>query len=224
MCWNVSLCEQQEKVQIRKELWRIEDVIAGLSTSKANYKVTISSVTNPGKVPYFKANYWVKRQLLRTWVFFPHRKGFTVFTASTVCIFVPCSFQSPERKFVPSVSVSSVPSVSGNQSATEMRLSQQQHHTSHVSPGSHIPTLSSSPTQQPLQHSATVFSGFTWVSDPFYYFIKPSSMSVCEQICLVTKEVYLTTLTTLTVALGLNKLSFLLVCVRPVTITNFARQ
>ncbi|XP_029000086.1 pleckstrin homology domain-containing family A member 7 isoform X5 [Betta splendens] len=38
---------QHEKVQIRKELWRIEDVIAGLSTSKANYKVTISSVTNP---------------------------------------------------------------------------------------------------------------------------------------------------------------------------------
>uniref|UniRef100_A0A672JF09 Pleckstrin homology domain containing, family A member 7b n=1 Tax=Salarias fasciatus TaxID=181472 RepID=A0A672JF09_SALFA len=70
---------QQEKVQIRKELWRIEDVIAGLSTSKANYKVTISSVTNP------------------------------------------------ERKFVPSVSVSSVPSVSGSPSAMEMRLSQQQH-------------------------------------------------------------------------------------------------
>ena len=46
---SVLLCEQQEKVQIRKELWRIEDVIAGLSTSKANYKVTISSVTNPGE-------------------------------------------------------------------------------------------------------------------------------------------------------------------------------
>uniref|UniRef100_A0A668A9D5 Pleckstrin homology domain containing A7 n=1 Tax=Myripristis murdjan TaxID=586833 RepID=A0A668A9D5_9TELE len=39
----------QEKSQIRKELWRIEDVIAGLSSSKANYKVTISSVTNPGE-------------------------------------------------------------------------------------------------------------------------------------------------------------------------------
>uniref|UniRef100_A0A8D3E2M9 Pleckstrin homology domain containing, family A member 7b n=1 Tax=Scophthalmus maximus TaxID=52904 RepID=A0A8D3E2M9_SCOMX len=46
---NRSDLSQQEKVQIRKELWRIEDVIAGLSTSKANYKVTISSVTNPGK-------------------------------------------------------------------------------------------------------------------------------------------------------------------------------
>ncbi len=43
------LYEQQEKVQIRKELWRIEDVIAGLSNSKANYKVTISSITNPGE-------------------------------------------------------------------------------------------------------------------------------------------------------------------------------
>uniref|UniRef100_A0A3B5M455 Pleckstrin homology domain containing, family A member 7b n=1 Tax=Xiphophorus couchianus TaxID=32473 RepID=A0A3B5M455_9TELE len=68
----------QEKVQLRKELWRIEDVIAGLSTNKANYKVTIASVTNP------------------------------------------------ERKFVPSVPVSSVPSVSGSQTAVEMRLSQQQ--------------------------------------------------------------------------------------------------
>lgn len=46
---SVFLYGQQEKVQLRKELWRIEDVIAGLSTSKANYKVTISSVTNPGE-------------------------------------------------------------------------------------------------------------------------------------------------------------------------------
>nr|XP_015808599.2 pleckstrin homology domain-containing family A member 7 isoform X5 [Nothobranchius furzeri] len=108
---------QQEKVLIRKELWRIEDVIAGLSNSKANYRVTISSVTNP------------------------------------------------ERKIVPSVSVSSVPPVSGNQSATEMRLSQQQHHTPHLSPSSHVPTLSSSPTLQSLHHSATVFSGFKWSED-----------------------------------------------------------
>ncbi|XP_037548652.1 pleckstrin homology domain-containing family A member 7 [Nematolebias whitei] len=110
---NRSDLSQQEKVQIRKELWRIEDVIAGLSTTKANYKVTISSVTNP------------------------------------------------ERKFVPSVSVSSVPSVSGDQS-TEMRLSQQQHHTSHITCS---PTLCSSPTQQPLHHSATVFSGLKWSDD-----------------------------------------------------------
>uniref|UniRef100_A0A3P8RE66 Pleckstrin homology domain containing, family A member 7b n=1 Tax=Astatotilapia calliptera TaxID=8154 RepID=A0A3P8RE66_ASTCA len=90
---QMSRCDlsQQEKVQIRKELWRIEDVIAGLSSSKANYKVTISSVTNP------------------------------------------------ERKFVPSVSVSSVPSVSGSASAMEMRLSQQQQqHSPHLSP-SNVP-------------------------------------------------------------------------------------
>ncbi|XP_030270749.1 pleckstrin homology domain-containing family A member 7 isoform X14 [Sparus aurata] len=108
---------QQEKVQIRKELWRIEDVIAGLSTSKANYKVTISSVTNP------------------------------------------------ERKFVPSVSASSVPSVSGSPSAMEMRLShQQQQHSPHLSPSSHTPSLSSSPSQQPLRHSATIACGFKWLS------------------------------------------------------------
>uniref|UniRef100_A0A087XKG6 Pleckstrin homology domain containing A7 n=1 Tax=Poecilia formosa TaxID=48698 RepID=A0A087XKG6_POEFO len=106
---------QQEKVQLRKELWRIEDVIAGLSTNKANYKVTIASVTNP------------------------------------------------ERKFVPSVPVSSVPSVSGSQTAVEMRLSQQQPHQSpHLS---HDPTLTSSFSQQPLQHSATIFSGFKWCEE-----------------------------------------------------------
>uniref|UniRef100_A0A673D097 Pleckstrin homology domain containing, family A member 7b n=1 Tax=Sphaeramia orbicularis TaxID=375764 RepID=A0A673D097_9TELE len=109
---NRSDLTQQEKVQIRKELWRIEDVIAGLSSSKANYKVTISSVTNP------------------------------------------------ERKFVPSVSASSVPSVSGSPSAMEMRLSQQQQqqqqHSPHLSPSSHTPTLSSSPSQQPLHHSEDV--------------------------------------------------------------------
>ncbi|KAG8001574.1 Pleckstrin-like proteiny domain-containing family A member 7, partial [Nibea albiflora] len=110
---------QQEKVQIRKELWRIEDVIAGLSTSKANYKVTISSVTNP------------------------------------------------ERKFVPSVSASSVPSMSGSPSAMEMRLSQQhqQQHSPHLSPSSHTPTLSSSPSQQPLRHSATIAGGLKWGED-----------------------------------------------------------
>ncbi|XP_018617628.2 pleckstrin homology domain-containing family A member 7 isoform X2 [Scleropages formosus] len=37
----------QEKTQMRKELWRIEDVMAGLSSSKANYQVTIDSVQNP---------------------------------------------------------------------------------------------------------------------------------------------------------------------------------
>ncbi|XP_035855443.1 pleckstrin homology domain-containing family A member 7 isoform X2 [Sander lucioperca] len=114
---NRSDLSQKEKVQIRKELWRIEDVIAGLSTSKANYKVTISSVTNP------------------------------------------------ERKFVPSVSASSVPSVSGSPSAMEMRFSvQQQQHSPHLSPSSHTPTLSSSPSHQPLHHwvDATITSGLKW--------------------------------------------------------------
>ncbi|XP_053180522.1 pleckstrin homology domain-containing family A member 7 [Scomber japonicus] len=114
---NRSDLSQQEKVQIRKELWRIEDVIAGLSSSKANYKVTISSVTNP------------------------------------------------ERKFVPSVSVSSVPSVSGSPSIMEMRLSQQQQSSPHLSPSSHnptTPTLSSSLSQQPLHHSTTITTGPKW--------------------------------------------------------------
>uniref|UniRef100_A0A665W6Y8 Pleckstrin homology domain containing, family A member 7b n=1 Tax=Echeneis naucrates TaxID=173247 RepID=A0A665W6Y8_ECHNA len=116
---NRSDLSQQEKVQIRKELWRIEDVIAGLSTSKANYKVTIASVTNP------------------------------------------------ERKFVPSVPASSVPSVSGSPSAMEMRLSQQQplQHSPHLSPSSHTPNLASSPSQQPLLHS-TIISGVKWEDVP----------------------------------------------------------
>uniref|UniRef100_A0A3B3CR00 Pleckstrin homology domain containing, family A member 7b n=1 Tax=Oryzias melastigma TaxID=30732 RepID=A0A3B3CR00_ORYME len=101
---------QQEKAQIKKELRRIEDVIAGLSTNKANYKVTISSVTNP------------------------------------------------ERKFVPSVSVPSVSSLSGSPSAIEMRLSQQEQQT----PSSYSNTLSCNISQQPLQHSATTSSGFKW--------------------------------------------------------------
>lgn len=101
---------QQEKVQMRKELWRIEDVIAGLSANKANYKVTISSITNP------------------------------------------------ERKFVPSVSASSVPCVSGSSSAMEMRLSQQQHPT----PAGHTPSLSSSlSAEQPL-YVTTPTTGQKW--------------------------------------------------------------
>ncbi|KAJ8249141.1 hypothetical protein GJAV_G00231600 [Gymnothorax javanicus] len=42
-----SLLSQQEKAQIRRELWRIEDVMAGLSSSKSHYQVTINSVKNP---------------------------------------------------------------------------------------------------------------------------------------------------------------------------------
>nr|XP_057945276.1 pleckstrin homology domain-containing family A member 7 isoform X8 [Doryrhamphus excisus] len=102
---------QQEKVQMRKELWRVEDVIAGLSSSKANYKVTISSVTNP------------------------------------------------ERKFVPSVSASSVPSGTGSPSAMEMRLSQQQH-SPHLSPNSHNATTPMlSPSHQPSPHNSSSTTG-----------------------------------------------------------------
>ncbi|XP_061534296.1 pleckstrin homology domain-containing family A member 7 isoform X4 [Phycodurus eques] len=44
---NLSATLQQEKAELKRELWRIEDVMAGLSGSKANYKVTIDSVQNP---------------------------------------------------------------------------------------------------------------------------------------------------------------------------------
>uniref|UniRef100_A0A8C4EQ34 Pleckstrin homology domain containing, family A member 7a n=1 Tax=Dicentrarchus labrax TaxID=13489 RepID=A0A8C4EQ34_DICLA len=37
----------QEKSEMKRELWRIEDVMAGLSASKVNYKITIDSVQNP---------------------------------------------------------------------------------------------------------------------------------------------------------------------------------
>uniref|UniRef100_A0A8C9T6Y4 Pleckstrin homology domain containing A7 n=1 Tax=Scleropages formosus TaxID=113540 RepID=A0A8C9T6Y4_SCLFO len=42
-----TILSQQEKAQMRKELWRMEDVMAGLSSSKAIYKVTVDSVKNP---------------------------------------------------------------------------------------------------------------------------------------------------------------------------------
>ncbi|XP_053305718.1 pleckstrin homology domain-containing family A member 7 [Spea bombifrons] len=37
----------QEKAQMQKELWRIEDVTAGLSANKLNYKVLVESFKNP---------------------------------------------------------------------------------------------------------------------------------------------------------------------------------
>uniref|UniRef100_A0A1A8H324 Pleckstrin homology domain containing, family A member 7a n=1 Tax=Nothobranchius korthausae TaxID=1143690 RepID=A0A1A8H324_9TELE len=40
---------QPEKTEMKRELWRIEDVMAGLSTSKANYKITIDSIQNPDR-------------------------------------------------------------------------------------------------------------------------------------------------------------------------------
>ncbi|XP_047241933.1 pleckstrin homology domain-containing family A member 7-like isoform X3 [Girardinichthys multiradiatus] len=38
---------QQEKAELKRELWRIEDVIGGLSVSKTNYKITVDSIQNP---------------------------------------------------------------------------------------------------------------------------------------------------------------------------------
>ncbi|XP_042351473.1 pleckstrin homology domain-containing family A member 7-like [Plectropomus leopardus] len=46
---NHSATPQQEKAEMKRELWRIEDVMGGLSASKANYKITIDSVQNPEK-------------------------------------------------------------------------------------------------------------------------------------------------------------------------------
>ncbi|XP_038957074.1 pleckstrin homology domain-containing family A member 7 isoform X6 [Rattus norvegicus] len=45
----------QEKSQIQKDLWRIEDVMAGLSVNKENYRVLVGSVKNPERktVPLF---------------------------------------------------------------------------------------------------------------------------------------------------------------------------
>lgn len=178
MCFFV--CEQQEKVQIRKELWRIEDVIAGLSASKANYKVTISSVTNPGETNatlIFDCTSHVVMSLYLIFKALDHIHGANVLNIShgkgkhclyTMRVFLlTCLYtsKSPERKFVPSVSASSVPSVSGSPSAMEMRLSQQQQHSPHLSPSSHTPTLSSSPSQQHLHQSVTITGGLKWVSE-----------------------------------------------------------
>nr|XP_033784218.1 pleckstrin homology domain-containing family A member 7 isoform X2 [Geotrypetes seraphini] len=45
----------QEKTKMQRDLWRIEDVTAGLSANKANYKVIIGSMKNPERknVPLF---------------------------------------------------------------------------------------------------------------------------------------------------------------------------
>lgn len=43
------IINNQEKAQIQKDLWRIEDVTAGLSANKANYKTIVDSIKNPGK-------------------------------------------------------------------------------------------------------------------------------------------------------------------------------
>lgn len=42
-------CSRLQKSELKRELWRIEDVLAGLSASKANFKITVDSVQNPGE-------------------------------------------------------------------------------------------------------------------------------------------------------------------------------
>ncbi|XP_043981239.1 pleckstrin homology domain-containing family A member 7 isoform X11 [Gambusia affinis] len=39
----------QEKAELKRELWRIEDVMGGLSASKANFKITVDSIQNPDR-------------------------------------------------------------------------------------------------------------------------------------------------------------------------------
>lgn len=46
-CTNTPRCRLQQS-ELKRELWRIEDVLAGLSASKANFRITIDSVQNPG--------------------------------------------------------------------------------------------------------------------------------------------------------------------------------
>lgn len=76
---------------------------------------------------------------------------------TVVCVFMLHVYtsNSPERKFVPSVSASSVPSLSGSPSVVQQQ--HQQQHSPHLSP--------SSPSLQTLHHSITVTSGLKWVSD-----------------------------------------------------------
>ncbi|XP_048040099.1 pleckstrin homology domain-containing family A member 7 isoform X13 [Megalobrama amblycephala] len=95
-----SSLSQQEKSQLRKELWRIEDVLAGLSSSKANYRVTIDSVRNPGEsgpLPAITPMHWNTDR---------------------------------ERKLVPSASLSTVPSLSASPSMGELKAAQSSPHLS----------------------------------------------------------------------------------------------
>ncbi|XP_051500815.1 pleckstrin homology domain-containing family A member 7-like isoform X4 [Myxocyprinus asiaticus] len=110
-----SALSRHEKCQLRKELWRIEDVLAGLSSSKANYKVTIDSLRNPGEsrpLPAITPMHWNTER---------------------------------ERKLLPSVSLSAVPSLSASPSMGELKAAQ---------PSPHLSSVQS--TQQPLKLSQTL--------------------------------------------------------------------
>ncbi|KAL6469037.1 hypothetical protein MHYP_G00225610 [Metynnis hypsauchen] len=126
---NRSSFSQQEKAQLRKELWRIEDVMAGLSSSKANYKVTINSVQNPGEngaVPAITPTQWTH-----------HR----------------------ERKLVPSALSPSVPSLSvgelkGAQASPHLSPAQSSSQPFHLSQVLHKPKWAEedAPPRPPLPH------------------------------------------------------------------------
>lgn len=69
---------------------------------------------------------------------------------------------SPERKFVPSVSASAVPSGCGSPSAVETRQPQQLQQQ----PSPHVSPTSPRPGQQPLLHpTAPMATRLIWVSD-----------------------------------------------------------
>ncbi|XP_035252493.1 LOW QUALITY PROTEIN: pleckstrin homology domain-containing family A member 7-like [Anguilla anguilla] len=114
-----TVLSQQEKEQIRRELWRIEDVMAGLSSSKSHYQVTINSVKNP------------------------------------------------ERKLVPSMSMSSVPSMSLSASVGETRPSTRSPHLSPAQPSPDTPSPQPLLQQQArvLQASALYQPEPQWVED-----------------------------------------------------------
>lgn len=58
----------QEKSQIQKDLWRIEDVIAGLSANKENFRILVESVKNPGEwATFLGAGSWRSAPIYMGW-------------------------------------------------------------------------------------------------------------------------------------------------------------
>ncbi|XP_053093873.1 pleckstrin homology domain-containing family A member 7 isoform X5 [Pangasianodon hypophthalmus] len=127
---NRSSLSQQEKSQLRKELWRIEDVMAGLSSSKANYKMIVDSVQNPGE-----------RGAVPPVIALTHRS------------------HARERKLVPSALSPSVPSIMAGepkpaQSSPHLSPVQPSVHTFQFSQTLHKPvwTEEDAPPRPPLPH------------------------------------------------------------------------
>ncbi|MCJ8737317.1 hypothetical protein PDJAM_G00022500 [Pangasius djambal] len=127
---NRSSLSQQEKSQLRKELWRIEDVMAGLSSSKANYKMIVDSVQNPGE-----------HGAVPPAIALTHRS------------------HARERKLVPSALSPSVPSIMAGepkpaQSSPHLSPVQPSVHTFQFSQTLHMPawTEEDAPPRPPLPH------------------------------------------------------------------------